>query len=140
LLFLGPQLCNDNRYVTTLHCINSAIVKLGRLSKPSTVYRGLSGSVLPRQFWKGHGQGGVEFAFMSTTANRKVAMDYAKSKNASNTPATVMEIQMGMIDRGADLAWLSQVMIPPTSLSLPWSHPPTLPHLTSRPSSLAVSR
>ena len=49
------------RYVTTLHCINSAIVKLGRLSKPEKVYRGLSGSVLPRQFWKDHGseRGGV---------------------------------------------------------------------------------
>ena len=35
--------------VTTLHCTNSAIVKLGRLAKPQTVYRGISGRVLPGQ-------------------------------------------------------------------------------------------
>ena len=109
------ELCDDNRYVTTLHCINSAIVKLGRLSKPRTVYRGLSGSVLPPQFWKGTGNGGVEFAFMSTTADRAVAMRYANndvskdsSKGERANAKTVIEIEMGMIDRGADLQWLSQ--------------------------------
>ena len=35
--------------MTTLHCTNSAIVKLGRLAKPQTVYRGISGRVLPGQ-------------------------------------------------------------------------------------------
>ena len=106
------DLCGDNLYVTTLHCINSAIVKLGRLSKPRTVYRGLSGSVLPPQFWKGHGNGGVEFAFMSTTSDRDVAIRYARGRpgksEAERQVKTVMEIKMGMIDRGADLAWLSQ--------------------------------
>ena len=106
------DLCGDNLYVTTLHCINSAIVKLGRLSKPRTVYRGLSGSVLPPQFWKGHGNGGVEFAFMSTTSDRDVAIRYARGRpgksEAERQVKTVMEIKMGMIDRGADLQWLSQ--------------------------------
>ncbi len=106
------DLCGDNLYVTTLHCINSAIVKLGRLSKPRTVYRGLSGSVLPPQFWKGHGNGGVEFAFMSTTSDRDVAIRYAQGRpgksEAERQVKTVMEIKMGMIDRGADLQWLSQ--------------------------------
>jgi ankyrin repeat protein len=109
LLFQTMQeLCQDNRYVTTLHCINSAIVKMGRLATPQTVYRGISGRVLPDQFWRGAGHGGVEFAFMSTTTDRKVAMQYAKQRNSDNKAATVMEIKMGMIDRGADLAWLSQ--------------------------------
>ena len=101
------KLCGDSRYVTTLHCINSAIVKLSRLAKPQTVYRGLSGRVLPSEFWRGQGHGGVEFAFMSTTADRKVAMQYAKAES-KEAASCVMEVQMGMIDRGADLSWLSQ--------------------------------
>jgi hypothetical protein len=101
------ELCVDSRYVTTLHCINSAIVKLSRLAKPQTVYRGLSGRVLPSEFWRGQGHGGVEFAFMSTTADRKVAMQYAKAES-EKAASCVMEVQMGMIDRGADLSWLSQ--------------------------------
>ena len=101
------KLCGDSRYVTTLHCINSAIVKLSRLAKPQTVYRGLSGRALPSEFWRGQGHGGVEFAFMSTTADREVAMRYAKAEN-KEAASCVMEVQMDMIDRGADLSWLSQ--------------------------------
>ena len=101
------KLCGDSTYATTLHCINSAIVKLSRLAKPQTVYRGLSGRVLPSEFWRGQGHGGVEFAFMSTTADRSVAMQYAKVESQT-VASCVMEVQMGMIDRGADLSWLSQ--------------------------------
>ena len=101
------KLCGDSRYVTTLHCISSAIVKLSRLAKPQTVYRGLAGRVLPSEFWLGQGHGGVEFAFMSTTADREVAMEYAKATE-KEAASCVMEVKMGMIDRGADLSWLSQ--------------------------------
>ena len=31
------ELCKGNRYVTTLHSINSAVVKLGKLTKVGTV-------------------------------------------------------------------------------------------------------
>ena len=101
------RLCGDSRYVTTLHCISSAIVKLSRLAKPQTVYRGLAGRVLPSEFWLGQGHGGVEFAFMSTTADREVAMTYAKAE-VREAASCVMEVKMGMINRGADLSWLSQ--------------------------------
>ena len=101
------KLCGDNRYVTTLHCISSAIVKLSHLAKPQTVYRGIAGHVLPSKFWRGQGHGGVEFSFMSTTANRKVAMSYAEAGN-KEAASCVMEVQMGTIDRGADFSWLSQ--------------------------------
>ena len=40
------------RYATTLHVINSAIVKLSKLTPVDTVYRGVSGGVLPDEFWK----------------------------------------------------------------------------------------
>ena len=45
----------------------------------SSVYRGVSGGVLPSKFWedKGDGvRGGVELGFMSTTTDRDVALGY----------------------------------------------------------------
>merc|ERR1719203_275687 len=51
-------------------------------------------------------RGGIEYGFMSTTANREVAMTYAKGDGKS--VGIVFEIKLGMIDRGADLEWLSQ--------------------------------
>lgn len=51
-----------------LHVINSAVVKLGKLMHAAKVYRGISGRVLPEQFWKANQfgvKGGVESAFMS---------------------------------------------------------------------------
>ena len=113
------RLCGDSRYVSTLHCINSAIVKLSHLAKPQTVYRGVAGRVLPSEFWLG--QGGVEFAFMSMTADRDVAMRYAKAES-KNDASCVMEVNLGKVDRGADLSWLSQypdekiVVFPPCTL------------------------
>ena len=95
-----------NKYTTTLHIINSAVVKLGKLTKAGTVYRGLSGGTLPEEFWLANDygvSGGCEYAFMSTTLDREVAFSYAGSK-----VATILEIRMGMVDRGADVSWLSQ--------------------------------
>ena len=42
--------CRGNKYVTTLHACNSAVVKLGKLTSAATVYRGVSG-LLPDEFW-----------------------------------------------------------------------------------------
>ena len=39
-----------NTYTTTLHAINSAIVKLGKLTKATKVYRGIAGVRLPCLF------------------------------------------------------------------------------------------
>ena len=69
-----------NKYVTTLHAINSCIVKTGKLTRCSKVYRGMSGMALPPEFWRKNEfgvRGGVENAFMSTTISRDVAMGYA---------------------------------------------------------------
>jgi hypothetical protein len=99
-------LCRGNRFVTTIHAINSAILKLARLTNVSKVYRGIGGGILPEAFWKpdaSGARGAVEFGFMSTTRDRSVAVGYAGAG-----AATVMEMQQGMIDRGADLSWLSQ--------------------------------
>ena len=50
--------------------------------------------------------GGVETAFLSTSVNREVALDYATGNRQS--AGIVFEIQQGMVDRGADLSRLSQ--------------------------------
>ena len=98
-----------NKYTTTLHGINSAIIKLGKLTKATKVYRGIAGKALPDDFWKPNEhdvRGGVEPAFMSTTLNKEVAMDYAAGDGSAM--GVVIETQQGMVNRGADISWLSQ--------------------------------
>ena len=41
------SLCQGNVYATTIHVINSAIVKLGKLTQATKVYRGVSGPFAP---------------------------------------------------------------------------------------------
>ena len=118
------KLTKGNKYVTTIHAINSAVIKLSKLSKAGKVYRGVCYGLLPEQFWKGDESGvcgGIEFGFQSTTRERAQAVHYAKGGGwaKEGDAMTIMEMQMGMIDRGADLSWLSQyphekeVLLPP---------------------------
>ena len=67
-------------------------------------------------------RGGVEPAFMSTSTNRGVAMEYASMGKKNNI---MFQIQMGMIDRGASCKAFSQfpgedeILFPPlTSLEV----------------------
>ena len=95
-----------NFYTTTIHVINSTIVKLGKMTKAKPVYRGMSGRIFPDEFWVPNEQGvmgGVELAFMSTTPDRSVAEQYSQDGFG-----IIVEIRQGMIDRGAEIAWLSQ--------------------------------
>ena len=106
----GPNLagCLGNRYVTTTHVINSCLVKTSKLTRAAKVYRGVTGGLLPDAFWKPNAQnvrGGVERAFLSMTLERSVAMQYA---SRPGKPGVIFEAQMGMVDRGAELGWLSQ--------------------------------
>ena len=48
--------CKGNKYVTTTHVVNSAIVKMSKLTKATKVYRGVSGGVLPESFWRANAQ------------------------------------------------------------------------------------
>ena len=102
------EACGGNIYTTTLHAINSAIVKLSKLTETGKVWRGVSGGRLPEGFRIANAygvKGGIEAGFMSTTKNKDVAMGYAASRGG---PAVVFEAQQGMIDRGADIVFLSQ--------------------------------
>ena len=64
---------------------------------------------LPEQFWVPNEfgvRGGVEPAFMSTTLDQAVAMGYASGDGSR--AGIVIEVQQGMVNRGADISWLSQ--------------------------------
>lgn len=103
------RLCAGNRYCTTIHACSSALIKLSKLEKAETLYRGSQNGVLPPCFWKVNEagvKGGVEFGFLSTTKKLDVAMQYVAGGRA--TAATIFEIKTGMIDRGADLSPFSQ--------------------------------
>ncbi len=84
-------------YPETADCINSAIVKLSKLTLASKVYRGVHDFTLPEQFWTANKfgvKGGIDGAFMSTTLNRDVAMDYAVGEGGAGF---VFEIQQGAL-------------------------------------------
>jgi len=98
-----------NKYTTTVHGINSAVIKLGKLTKARKVYRGVAGMALPVQFWQANAfdvKGGVEPAFMSTTLEQSVAMGYAAGDGSRM--GLVIQVRQGMVNRGADISWLSQ--------------------------------
>ena len=118
-LYTGPMYVHYNNrvlrpgvqgsFVTTIHAINSAVVKLGKTQRALRVFRGLAGGVLPAEFLHENEmgtRGGVEPAFMSTSTNREVALEYATRQRG--LPATLFEIKMGMIDKGADVSTFSQ--------------------------------
>jgi hypothetical protein len=105
----GFASCKGNTYVTTIHAINSMVVKASKLTKVSRVYRGVSGGVLPDAFWTANEygvRGGVERAFVSTSYDRAEALSYSCVNE--NRPAIIFEIEMGMVNRGCDVSWLSQ--------------------------------
>ncbi len=104
------KLLAGNTMCTTLFCISSALKKVGKASelpRSGKVYRGLGRLLLPSQFWVPHGnpawRGGMEKAFMSTTADKSVALFYANGRG------TVVEISVGRIQIGGDISFLSMV-------------------------------
>ena len=74
-----------SRYTTTLHCVTSAVVKLAGVAalppRGRRLWRGLGGMALSeRLFFERDARGtrgGVELAFLSTTASKAVALQYS---------------------------------------------------------------
>jgi hypothetical protein len=103
-----------NNFATTIFVLVSAIHKLSRVMNiPAGVllYRGLGGLMeLPDSFSKPDEYGCTgycEFGFMSTTADRDIAVEYSGVKD--NKPrASLMEILPNSVDRGADISDFSQ--------------------------------
>ena len=89
------QHASDIPFVTTLHVLNSAIIKLGRVQPAEKVLRGNQGGVLPAEFWvpnKDNIRGAIELGFMSTTKDRAIAEKYS-TENADKS-SMIFEIQM----------------------------------------------
>ena len=64
------RLCAGNSYTTTIHAINSALIKLRKVASASKVYRGLAGGALPSEFLEPDEFclcSAVDFGFMSTS-------------------------------------------------------------------------
>ena len=75
-VFLHGDSVTMNAYTTTLHAINSAIIKLSKLTVAKPVYRGVSGGRLPKSCLEPNQfgiTGGVESGFTSTTIDRSIA-------------------------------------------------------------------
>ena len=98
------------------------MIKLSKLTKATPVYRGVAGMRLPASFFKRNAEGiagGVEYGFSSTTRKRDVAAFYAKVGEAQHS-STLLEAPMGMVNRGADIGFVSQVHTALYSPSCPW--------------------
>ena len=113
------ELCRGNQYATTIHAVASCVLKLSKLTTATKVYRGLKGAALPASFFEPNAEGvcgGVEFGFMSTSRAKAEALAYATSEattwdGASTTRMfcpTLLEMEQGMVSRGAEMAWISQ--------------------------------
>ena len=97
--------------------------------------------LLPQQFWVQHSsppwRGGVEKAFMSTTADKAVAFYYANGRG------TVVEISVGRIQIGGDVSFLSMVSPPPCpffgSTVCPIENPPFTPTFRAQLSSAQIA-
>ena len=100
-----------NRYVNTIYLCASAMNKISRASRiprGRKVFRGMAGVKLPDIFvvpGEDGGRGGDEFAFMSCSTNREVAVSYI---NTAKGLPILFEFEVGSIDRGAPLSFLSQ--------------------------------
>jgi WD40 repeat protein len=103
-----------NLFPTTIFVLVSAIQKLCRFTRipeGTLLYRGLGGKTdLPDIFFQSDEQGCsgyAEWGFLSTTADREVALGYSGVKDR-RPKAMVMVIETSSIDRGADISELSQ--------------------------------
>ena len=113
-----------NRYTNTIYLCASAMIKLSgasRIPLDRKIYRGMAGIRLPDLFQvesEDGGKGGADFAFMSASTKRHVAVSYIKTEKGL---PVLFEIDVGSIDRGAPLSFLSQfpgeneILIPPLS-------------------------
>ena len=103
----------SSRYTTTLHAINSGISKIARswtLPLNRKVFRGYSGAVLSDTFLIKDVfgcTGGVEPSVLATTTDWDTAVFYSL-RTGEKTAAIIFEIEVGQVDRGANIGWLSQ--------------------------------
>lgn len=103
-----------NTFSTTIFVLVSAIQKLSRqmfLPPSIRLYRGFNSLEMPESFSKVDEKTGccgyAEWGFMSTTANKNVAIQYSGAEQGKPR-ATVLCIRPSSVDRGASIAEFSQ--------------------------------
>jgi hypothetical protein len=103
-----------NTFSTTIFVLVSAIQKLSRhmyLPPSMRLYRGFSSMEMPESFYKVDEDTGccgyAEWGFISTTANKNVAVQYS-GVDDGKPRATVLCIRPSSVDRGASIADFSQ--------------------------------
>ena len=114
------------RFITTIHAINSGIIKLSVLTPVITVYRGMSGLKLPHELETPTKFGsllGIEYGecrcfdsncavldrrrltvragFMSTTTDKEVAVHYGQDTWSGKDLGYVLEFALDTLNRGA---------------------------------------
>ncbi len=101
-------------YTTTITVLVSAVVGISRetrLEAGLKLYRGLGGDkTFPPAFFKSDVKGRkgmLEWGFMSTTADKTIAIQYSGIREGKPFP-TIFEIDSGTVDRGADITSFSQ--------------------------------
>jgi hypothetical protein len=119
---------NGNTFSTTIFILVSAVSKLSTCMKINDgllLYRGLGGTLdLPESFTRADEngcKGYTEFGFISTTADRNVAVEYSGVKHKKPL-ASIMEIRPNAIDRGADISEFSQYQKEKEFLFVPMSY------------------
>ena len=92
------------RFQTSLHALNSAILKISRVSPEGTIYRGLSGRGITMQDLLN--KAFLEKGSQSFTTDRAVAEKYAKFAGEGK-PSYIITVRQGVIDKGADIGPIS---------------------------------
>jgi ankyrin repeat protein len=121
----------DNLFSTTVFVLVSAVNKLSRCMNipPGTLlYRGLGGTLeFPDRFTRAdpdcatpNALGFLEFGFMSTTADKSVAVQYSGVKEGKPR-AGILQISPNSVDRGADISLFSQYPAEREYLFVPYS-------------------
>ena len=105
---------DGNIFTTTLYALVSGIITIARETKipaGTKLYRGLGGDrTFPPFFFKSDTcgrKGMLEWGFTSTTMDKQMAIQYSGIKEGKPFP-TIFEIEVGAVDRGADISSFSQ--------------------------------
>ena len=99
------------RFVTTIHAVNSGILKLSTLTPVVTGFRGLASLNMPKQLLEADEMGsrlGIEFGFLSTTTDKAVAIKYGQDRDTQRNLSNVFEFPMDGLNRGAVIQFISQ--------------------------------
>ena len=102
----------ENHFTTSIHTLVSACLKLKTKTKipnEKKVFRGLGSMRLGSEWFTPDERGsryGVELGFMSTTKERRVALEYSGVKRGK--AGLIFEFDVGSVDCGAQLDNLSQ--------------------------------